>query len=162
MLRVWIFGMLIQNSQPTAGLVQRTMGLWYRSLAEKLNMSMITITWKRYEKEGKTCDRCGSTGKNLQQAILKLHQCRPDPMIELQEQILNVQQISQSNSIEINGKPLEQLLNVTIGKSSCDSCSDLTKEKTECRTLITDSCTYETITTDHIYTAACKLLRCCD
>ena len=100
-------------------------------------MKALHITWKRLVKEGETCKRCGSTYEQAVGALTKLEAAlRPlgiEPVLEvlaLDEQAFKTEP-SESNRIWIAGKPMEEWLGASVGKSPCCSvCGDL-----PCRTL---------------------------
>jgi hypothetical protein len=119
-------------------------------------MKRLPITWKRLVKEGETCKRCGSTYEQAVSALAKLEtSLRPlgiQPVLEtlaLDERAFRAEP-SESNRIWIAGKPIEEWLGASVGKSPCCSvCGDL-----PCRTLETGGNTFETIPADLIVKAA--------
>ena len=118
-------------------------------------MKRLPITWKRLVKEGETCKRCGSTYEQAVSALAKLEAAlRPlgiQPVLKtlaLDEQAFKAEP-SESNRIWIAGKPIEEWLGASVGKSPCCSvCGDL-----PCRTLETGGNTFETIPEDLIVKA---------
>lgn len=119
-------------------------------------MKPLPITWKRLVKEGETCKRCGSTYEQAVSALAKLEAAlRPlgiQPVLEvlaLDEPAFKAEP-SESNRIWIAGKPMEEWLGASVGKSPCCSvCGDL-----PCRTLEVGGNTFETIPADLIVKAA--------
>ncbi len=119
-------------------------------------MKPLPITWKRLVKEGETCKRCGSTYEQAVGALAKLEAAlRPlgiQPVLEvlaLDEPAFKAEP-SESNRIWIAGKPMEEWLGASVGKSPCCSvCGDL-----PCRTLEVGGNTFETIPEDLIVKAA--------
>ena len=119
-------------------------------------MKTLPITWKRLVKEGETCPRCGSTQQNVLSAIAKLEAAlRPLGIApELDTQVIDEASFradpSQSNSLWMAGKPMEEWLGASVGSSPCCSvCGDL-----PCRTVEVGGSTSETIPEELIVRAA--------
>lgn len=101
-------------------------------------MKKITVEWKYYAKDGKTCQRCTLTGNNLHSVMegLRKDLLLKNIELELIETVLPKSKIPESNSILIDGIPIEQILPNTVkGESTCCSCGDLCGEPTDCRTI---------------------------
>lgn len=76
--------------------------------------------------------------------------------------MLNADEIARSNTILINGVPLEGILpQAQVSASCCTSCSDLTGRPEQCRTLVHLGQEYETIPEALIRQAVCKIGDCC-
>ena len=112
-------------------------------------MKDLPIVWQRLvSSDGRTCDRCNATYREMQQAIAKLElKLRPlgiQPTIEIREiseQAFKAQP-SESNRIWIAGRPMEEWLGARVGSSRCCSvCGE-----SECRTVEVAGVTYETVT----------------
>ncbi|HSH14042.1 MAG TPA: DUF2703 domain-containing protein, partial [Desulfurivibrionaceae bacterium] len=75
-------------------------------------MKTITIEWLHLDVAGETCRRCGDTGSELAQVVERLRsECAPRGVdILFKETLLTAEQIDRSNSILINGVPLERIL----------------------------------------------------
>ena len=120
------------------------------------NTKILQIQWQRLvDKQGRTCDRCGTTGTSVEAAFQKLKRSLKEVDIEvvLEKKTLSPSDFSkdplESNRIWIAGKPIEEWLSATIGKSQCCStCGD-----SECRTIIVDSKIYEAIPAELIVKA---------
>lgn len=105
-------------------------------------MKKIEITWQRLvDEKGDTCDRCNKTYLNLESAIEKLKPLLDTIGIEVSfnKKALSMEEFKKnplsSNVIIINGKKIEDILNLKIGQSSCcGPCGD-----SECRTVIDES-----------------------
>lgn len=105
-------------------------------------MKKIEITWQRLvDEKGDTCDRCNKTYLNLESAIEKLKPLLDTIGIEVSfnKKTLSMEEFKKhplsSNVIIINGKKIEDILNLKIGQSSCcGPCGD-----SECRTIIDES-----------------------
>jgi len=113
-------------------------------------MQKIKIEWKHFDKEGKTCQRCSKTGKNLIRVLrdLKVEFASNRIQIELKEIKLPESHMAESNSILIDGIPLEDLIsNTEVGKNACGSCSKLIGQPADCycRTIQYKENTFETI-----------------
>lgn len=100
-------------------------------------MKKITIEWKHFDKEGKTCERCSGTGENLLKVISKM-QKEHGMEISFKETKLPEEKMSESNEILIDNILLENLVPDTkAGENNCSSCAELIDqpEKCNCRTL---------------------------
>ena len=120
------------------------------------NMKVLQIRWQRLvDKQGRTCDRCGTTETSVEDAFQTLKRSLKELDIEvvLEKKALSPSAFSkdplESNRIWIAGKPIEEWLSATIGKSQCCStCGD-----SECRAIIIDGKTYEAIPAELIVKA---------
>ena len=100
-------------------------------------MNKISVEWKHFDKEGKTCSRCSGTGKNIINIISKI---KKELGIEIlfKETKLPEERMAESNEILINGVLLENLIpNIRTGENKCPSCSELIDQpdSCNCRTL---------------------------
>lgn len=119
-------------------------------------MKKLTIRWQRLTNDvGQTCLRCNQTGDNVETGFNKLKKSLSllDIEVELIKETLDfltfTKEPLQSNRIWIGGKPLEEWIGATVGKSQCcDIC-----EGSECRTISTDQITFEAIPEDLIIRA---------
>ena len=111
-------------------------------------MKKLIIRWQRLVNEtGQTCPRCGDTGGAIEKAFNKLKKsfAKLNIEVELMKETLDLSIFTkdplQSNRIWIGGKPLEEWIGATVGKSQCcDVCGD-----SECRTISIGQNTFETI-----------------
>ena len=111
-------------------------------------MKTLTIRWQRLVNEsGQTCTRCEETGNTVKTAFDKLKKtlAELDIEVELEKETLDFSIFTkdplQSNRIWIGGRPLEEWIGATVGKSQCcDVCGD-----SECRTISTDQSTFDAI-----------------
>jgi len=111
-------------------------------------MKTLTIRWQRLVNEsGQTCTRCEETGDTVKTAFDKLKKTLAvlDIEVELEKETLDflifTKDPLQSNRIWIGGRPLEEWIGATVGKSQCcDVCGD-----SECRTISIGQNTFETI-----------------
>ena len=127
---------------------------------EDNNMKILTIQWQRLvDEKGQTCERCGSTEKEVQKAFQGLKQSLA-PLgirVTLEKKALDpatcAKDISQSNRIWVGGRPLEEWLNAQVGQSPCATCCAELGSEVECRTVEVKGQTYETIPADLIIKA---------
>ena len=99
-------------------------------------MKTLEIEWKYLDVEGKTCARCTETGEALQEAIGKItDECNLLGWeVKFTETKLTSKNISDSNVILFNGKPIEALLpKARASESHCESCSEITGKSSSCR-----------------------------
>ena len=119
-------------------------------------MKTLIIRWQRLVNErGETCLRCGETGDILEKAFEKLKKtlAELDIVVALEKETLDFTLFTkdplQSNRIWIGGRPLEEWLGASVGKSQCcDVCGD-----SGCRTISTGQNIFETIPEDLIIRA---------
>lgn len=128
-------------------------------------MKTLEVEWKHIDKEGDTCVRCSDTGQALHRVVAELaEECRPRGWdSQLRETKLSEEQISESNLILINGRPVEDILpNAAAGMSLCPSCCDLTGiSATCCRTIEFKGKSYESTPAHLIRRAVCTIAQCC-
>ena len=124
-------------------------------------MKVLKIEWQRLvDEKGQTCQRCGSTEKEVQKAFQNLKQSFIPLGMEvvLEEKALDAatcaKNISQSNRIWIGGRPLEEWLNAQVGQSPCETCCAELGSDVECRTLKVEGEVYEVIPADLIVRAS--------
>ena len=108
---------------------------------------ILEIGWTRLLSRGKTCPRCGSTGKEVDKAVSTLRRSLSPLGIKviLEKKELSLPKFKKaplaSNKILINGRPLESWLGGKTGKSTCCSVCGPSK----CRTVETGGKIFETI-----------------
>jgi hypothetical protein len=128
-------------------------------------MNVLEIEWRHFDQEGNTCVRCSETGAALQRAVNGLaEECRPKGWeIRCKETKLAAEQITASNMILINGKPIEHILsNAVLRETHCQSCCEmLGSSSTCCRAIELDGTLYEGIPWHVIRQAACAVAQCC-
>lgn len=119
-------------------------------------MKNLTIRWQRLvDERGQTCTRCKETGGAVETAFNKLKKALAELGIEvvLEQATLGfsifAQNPLQSNRIWIGGRPLEEWIGATVGKSQCcDVCGE-----SECRTISIGQNTFASIPEDLIMRA---------
>ena len=112
----------------------------------------LTIRWQRLvDGGGHTCGRCGSTERELQEALARLKKSL-GPLgirVVLEKMALSpevfARDISASNRIWIGDRSLEDWLGATVGKSPCEFCCAGVGQRVECRTMSVGGETYEGI-----------------
>jgi hypothetical protein len=117
----------------------------------------LPIVWQRLvDPGGQTCERCGTTYKELQQALVKLKEIlRPldiEPTLEIREieRASFEADPSQSNRIWIADEPIENWLGARVASTPCCSvCGD-----SECRTIELGNEVFEAIPSELILKAA--------
>ena len=123
-------------------------------------MKTHTIEWKHLDQNGRTCDRCHDTGANLRSVVRKLNTSLGSRRVRfrLKETRLKPSRLAESNSIIIDGRPLETLLPATrVTTTECGSCGELLGQPTDCRALTMDGQTYDTIPPELIHDALRKI-----
>jgi hypothetical protein len=124
-------------------------------------MRELNVEWLHFETDGVTCDRCAGTGTTLKTVIDQLTRDMADEGIKvtLTETLLPATAMDRSNLLLFNGTPLENLLEeVEASTNHCASCSCLTGQDTDCRTIVYEGQTYEEIPAEVLYKAAMKAL----
>ncbi len=111
-------------------------------------MRNLKIEWKHLETAGKTCLRCSETGKTLYEVVEELEKELASQNIEVvfSERKLPAEEISQSNMILINNRPLEDWLpEARPSENICSSCCELIGDEVCCRTIEYEGEVYEAI-----------------
>lgn len=123
-------------------------------------MKTLKIEWRHLDVEGETCDRCYDTGDNLIAEVKRLNRKLGSKGIKVEwfETKLKDNQIPQSNTILFNGVPIEEILDIKVSESYCDSCTELLQKETYCRTIFYDGLEYEDIPAKAIREATYKIL----
>lgn len=129
-------------------------------LKQKLSPTTLVIEWKHLDSDGETCDRCYDTGENLHAEIKRLKRKLEAKGIEIQliETKLDEIKVMESNQILMNGKLIEEIIDLEVRDNYCVSCSDLVGSDTFCRAIIFDGEEYDDIPAKAIRLAAMKVL----
>ena len=130
------------------------------SAADSTASNTLVIRWVRLtETSGDTCSRCASTERSLDEAGRSLtDSLKPTGIrVSVVKERLTPDQFkadpSQSNRIWIAGQPLETILGGKSGMSRCSGCCG----DSDCRTMVVDGRTYETIPPELIVRAGLKV-----
>lgn len=110
---------------------------------------------------GETCDRCGGTVENARVAAEELNaQLAPLGVdVRLVEHATIRENLPDSNSVVINGTPIEQWLQAQRVETECVSCGDLCDEESVCCGAMTvDGEVHESYTVEHIREAVMRAL----
>lgn len=118
-------------------------------------MKTLEIIWQRLIHEEQTCPRCGSTGDEVEKAVVSLKQSL-DPLginVVLKKREISIDAFKKdpllSNIIWINGRLLEDYIGGTTGQSQCcDVCGP-----NDCRTVGVDGNEYEVIPSELVIKA---------
>jgi hypothetical protein len=108
----------------------------------------LVLEWRHLEKDGATCARCADTGAAVRAVVAGLTaECgKTGWRVRFLETRLGEDEMAQSNLLLVNGQPIEDLLSgASSGMSRCASCSELTGQPTDCRTVVFGGQTYETL-----------------
>lgn len=121
---------------------------------------ILVIEWKHLYVAGETCDRCYDTGENLHAEIKRLQRKLESKgiVIQLIETKLDDSNVKESNQILMNGILIEDIIDLKVQESYCDSCSDLVGSETFCRTIVFDREEYEEIPAKAIRLAVMRAL----
>jgi hypothetical protein len=122
------------------------------------------IEWKRLVRQGRTCNRCGDTGETLRKVVRELNAgCgAKQARFRLKTTRLPATRVAESNSILIDGWPLEQIVpGVAVTETECDSCGELLGRTTQCRAVTVDGRTHDAVPAELIRSAICRVANCC-
>ncbi len=122
-------------------------------------MKTITIDCYCYEKDGRSCVRCGESHRTVESAVGKIAGSFRELGISVDIRRLNVDQgdMDRSNSVCINGKDIMTVMEErTEIFSYCKSCTELNGKPTECRTFIYKNKAYESIPEEMVIAAVLK------
>ncbi len=102
-----------------------------------MEQKKMLVEWFRYEKEGRTCCRCGDSTEVVRRVVDEFKARNKDLEIELKEYSLGEDRVDLSNTVKINGKDIMD----TLGEkqrvlTACPSCTDLIGKETECNSYI--------------------------
>lgn len=124
-------------------------------------MKTHTVEWKHLDQNGRTCDRCSGTGTNVRAVIRKLNTSLRSRRVRfrLKETLLKPDRLAESNSIIVDGQPLETILPATgVTTTECGSCGELLGQATDCRAVTRDGKIHETIPPQIIHDALRKVV----
>ncbi|MHB1342227.1 MAG: DUF2703 domain-containing protein [Coriobacteriia bacterium] len=119
---------------------------------------MIETTVLRVEDE--TCDRCGDTVESVRTAVGEL-QTALAPLnvrVTLVEHAATAEEIESSNSVMVNGRPIEEWLGAERVSTDCPSCSDLVGQSVCCGAVKIDDVVQDSYTVEQVRDAAIAAL----
>jgi len=129
-----------------------------------MSLQSLLIEWRHLDKDGNTCARCADTGTALDAVVKQLAgECRPRGMdIRFKETRLDEGRIAESNSVFINGRPIDEILpGANTGMNHCESCCAFTGRDMQCRTLTIGGQLWEAIPESLLREAVCWVAECC-
>jgi len=123
-------------------------------------MKTLTIEWRHLDVAGETCERCSDTGATLSKEIPVINRSLLSSGVRIGwfETKLSGDEITESNSVLLNGTPIEDILEIRSSENFCGSCSDLLEKESFCRTIHYDGFEYEDIPAKAIHDAIYKAL----
>jgi len=84
-----------------------------------------------------TCSRCRTTDKNVEMTVRGLRKAlrESDIAVDFKTTKLPLDRLAQSNSVLINGKDVEELVNNKrkVRSSACRGCGEILESPCECR-----------------------------
>jgi len=87
-----------------------------------------------------TCSRCKTTDKNVEGTVRGLRKALRESgiAVDFKTTKLPMSKLAQSNSILINGKDVEEIVNgkKNVRSSACRGCSEIMESPCECRTYV--------------------------
>lgn len=98
----------------------------------------MVVEWRHLDVGGRTCARCRDTGEALHVAVAALEDACAGRGVrmEIREVRLGPFDVAGSNSIFVDGVPLERFLPGGHATATCcDSCADLLGAPVDCRAL---------------------------
>lgn len=112
------------------------------------------IKWQRLVIDGETCERCGATEEEVEEAVEKLKESLKPLGVEVnfEEEEISKEKFEEeplsSNAIFVNGKPLEEWIDAETGESECCYvCEE------DCRTVVVSGEEYEVVPSELILRA---------
>ncbi len=107
----------------------------------------LVIEWRHLVVDGATCERCGATGSEVKTAVdaLTKELGMLGVKVVFRETALGTDQLDESNTILMNGRPFEDFIAGGVTETPCSSCSTLTGTSACCRAVEVDNQQYEEI-----------------
>jgi hypothetical protein len=109
---------------------------------------------------GETCDRCSDTVETVRQAARDLQDAllERNVRVRLIEHAASPDRVDASNTVLINGRPVEEWLGATRVSTDCPSCSELLGRNTCCGAIEHEGSVHESYTVEQIRDAALTAL----
>ncbi len=117
---------------------------------------IITVEWFRFQKDGRTCQRCTGSRDAIARAVQRAEAelARKQVAVDLQERFVDESAIDRSNTVTVDGKDVMSVLGGRPGiYTYCRSCSELTGRPAECHAFIWNNRAYECIPEDMLFEA---------
>ncbi len=113
----------------------------------KPRIKRLVIEWRHLVVNGATCERCGATGSEVKTAVDELTQelGALGVKVVFRETALGPDQLEESNTILMNGRPFEEFIAGGVTETPCSSCSTLTGTSACCRAVEVDNQQFEEI-----------------
>lgn len=111
--------------------------------------------------DGETCTRCNATVDNVRLAAEELKsQLKPLGVgVSLVEHAATMESLEDSNSVIINGRPIEEWLGASRVSTECESCGDLCGvDEVCCGAIAIGDTVQESYTVEHVREAAMMAL----
>lgn len=111
--------------------------------------------------DGETCERCNGTIDNARVAVQELKTMLKPLGVEvtLVEHATTIENLPDSNSVLINGKPIEEWLGAQRVSTECASCGDLcSEESVSCGAVSIGDEVHESYSVEHIREASMTAL----
>jgi len=127
---------------------------------ERGEPSRIVIEWRHVDWGDLQCGRCSDTGTNLWNVIVELSQGNllDEVELEVQNTLLPMDRIAESNTLLINGIPIEHIIGADITSTDCQECSDFTGEPIVCQAAEAERDIFEAIPQEVLRAAILKAL----
>jgi len=128
---------------------------------ERGEPSRIVIEWRHVDWGDLQCGRCSDTGTNLWNVIVELSQGNllDEVELEVQNTLLPMDRIAESNTLLINGIPIEHIIGADITSTDCQECSDFTGEPIVCQAAEAERDIFEAIPQEVLRAAILKALK---
>jgi hypothetical protein len=106
--------------------------------------------------DGETCERCGDTVEAVRAAVeqLKTVLTPLSVPVTLIEHAVSADNLAASNSVMVNGRPVEEWIGAERVSTDCPSCGDLLGEATCCGALSVEGNVQESFSVEQVRDAA--------
>lgn len=122
-----------------------------------MNGTEVAVEVRRLVVDGRTCERCGDAWENAVAAVRSLEGelAGYGVRVRLFETRLDPEDLARSNSVLVDGRPVEEWLagDVRSTETECPSCGELVGEPACCRSYEVAGEEVEALTADVIATA---------
>ena len=124
-----------------------------------MGTTRMLIEWRHLDLGG-TCGRCSDTGANLWAVITELgrEHLLDNVELELENTILPLERMDESNVVLINGVPIEHILDPGVTFAGCSSCPDPSGEQGYCPGASTGRDIFKALPAEMLRAAVLKVL----